>query len=431
MQIAYGVGLWANGQSLYSLAGDAPTYIQTANNVWTRGVWSSDPSANPKPDNFRMPIYPLMLLPFIIFSLPFGWLMLLQGAAILLTVFLTYFYGRRLFSERAAFLAAIVLALDPFLASKYVAKAVMTEAFALPILLAGMGSMALFLRDRRRKTLFLAALFMVVGAYLKPQFVAFIPFLLLAGLIAGRATYKTAALSFLLAVGLLSPWLYYNFAVLKVFQFSSIPAVTLFDTAYRFKFSQTKGQDPYFKTTYIEPGKAIVGAQNAEQLFEPHNAETLAAVGKKWIMEAPFAFAFYHVIHIPRLFYHDTTLDTLHEDFGWFRSLDESDDTGTLKDALFGRFAKAGTALREHPAILLSLLMKAFVLMTSLLALANYVLRRWRAKEHAPVALLLCAFLLVYGVMLSPVGLHRYRIPVEPIILLLAADSFFLFKKIV
>jgi 4-amino-4-deoxy-L-arabinose transferase-like glycosyltransferase len=423
MQIGYGIGLWANGRAAYSQIGDGPSYVQTAMNFWQRGIWSADPTANPLPDNFRMPIYPLVLLFFLATRIPLDWLMVLQSASVVLAACLTYFYGRRLFSERVAFIAALILALDPFLASKYVARAVMTEAFALPLLLVGLCSMALFFRDRTRKRLFHAAIFIVAGAYLKPQFVSVVPFLLLTGLLAGRAAWKNAVLAFSLAIVLLSPWLYYNFAVLKVFQFSSIPPVTLFDTAYRFKFWLTKGQDPYFQSTMIGPGLAILGVENSNQFFEPHRAEILEDVGKKWIMEAPFSFVFYHIIHIPRVFYHDTTLETLREDFGWFSSLENGDDTGTLKDVIFGRFAKAASETRQHPAILLALLLKVLMLAVSLLALGNYVLRRILAKEHSQISLLLCAFLLMYGVMVSPLGLHRYRIPIEPLLLLLAGDS--------
>ena len=67
VQSLFAVGLVSTHQPLLALEGDAPNYLDTAQNFLNKGVWSASPQENPKPDNFRTPVYPLFLIPFLYF----------------------------------------------------------------------------------------------------------------------------------------------------------------------------------------------------------------------------------------------------------------------------------------------------------------------------------------------------------------------------
>ena len=423
VQIGYGWLLQASGQEPFSFVGDGPSYMETARNVLEEGVWSSDPAPNPLPDNFRAPIYPLLLIGFIKLGWPFTLLFVLQALAVAAAAGLTYWYGRSLFSERVGLIAGLVLAVDPILASRAVSKALMTEAFALPLLLIGFGSLALFVKRSDGKQLLISTLALGLGANLKPQFVFFLLLSYVAVFHVKRVSARTVLASLGLAGLLLLPWLSYNFIVLGVPQFSSVSETNLFDIGYRFQHWLTKSKDPYFNENYIIAGSALVGAENSMQLFEPIKAKRLARIGREWIVSAPLPFLWFHTTRVPRTFYHDTTIDTLYEDFGWFPSLRNGDSTALAKHIVFFRRSQAMDEIREHPASLLALAFQIIVLLVSLLALSNDVVRRALVGDRSSVALLWIALLLAYGFLVSPMGLHRYRVPIEPMLLLLAMDS--------
>ncbi len=422
-QIGYGWLLQASGTEVFSLLGDGPSYLQTAQNVLEHGLWSADPAADARPDNFRAPIYPLLIAGLLRAGGAFDILFALQALAVAATAGLAYGYGRALWSERTGLVAGLVLAIDPFLASRFVAKALMTEAFALPLMLVGFGSLALFVRRSDGRSFLLATLAFGLGANLKPQFIFFLLLSYAAIFFAKRIAARTIITSFVISGALLLPWLSYNFIGLRVFQYSSVSDTNLFDVGYRFQHWRTKGADPFFNENYIAAGSALVGAENTMQLFEPHKAKRLAANGRGWILSAPAAFLWFHTTRIPRTFYHDTTIDTLYEDFGWFPSLRGADPTALAKDLVLFRWNDAMRQIREHPAALLAFGFQLLVLLLSLLALGNAFIRRAVTGEWSSVPLLWTGLMLAYGFLVSPMGLHRYRVPIEPMLLLLAVDS--------
>lgn len=106
MHFFYGLGLWFSGNNLYSIDGDAPSYIQTAQNFLEQGVWSADADLDKKSDNFRTPIFPLILLLFLKFKLSFVFLILIQSCLMIATSILVYIWGRKIFHEQVAFLVA-------------------------------------------------------------------------------------------------------------------------------------------------------------------------------------------------------------------------------------------------------------------------------------------------------------------------------------
>lgn len=423
------------GHPQYSLGGDAPSYINTAHNVLEKGIWSSDSGAYPRPDNFRTPVYPLMLALFIGAHISLLFVALFQDLLLVCGAVITYTLGKKLFSPRVAFISALCVGLSPYLASSFVARSIMTEPLALTLTTAAFLSLAIFIDTKRARWLYIGTLLLGIDALTKPQFVLFGVTIILAVALATtrmstvRSAAKQCITACVLFAALLAPWAYYTFVTLGVTQFSSVSHTTLFDAATRFKSWESARQGVIYDQDYRRQGRIALGiplndtAFSDHELFEPHNAARLAQVGMSIIVSSPLDFALYHIIHIPRLFYHDTTIDSLHEDFGIFPSIEGGDDIDIIKYAATGHIRHAYDLVMQHPAWTLSLMLKLATLLMSILAFASYYFDRRKST------LFLISVLALYGILVSPFGLHRYRVPIEPILLLLGLTSISLFAR--
>ncbi len=425
VHIIYSTLWYVMGRPQYSLGGDASSYITTAQNFLSQDIWSSDQKLYPLPDNFRTPLYPLFLSFFLFFHLSFFYAVVFQDSIMILGVAVVYVLGKKLFSERIAFFASLILALSPYLASSFVSRSIMAEPFSFLFTSLSFLLFALYIRDTKQNYLYLGSLFLALDALTKPQFVLFSFFILLAFIYTqGKKKVSHCVISLGLFGLLISPWLYYTFTRFRVLQFSSVSHTTLFDASVRFQSWRegTRGKD------YRVEGRKVLDVENDPtftdtQLFEPHNALRLASYGISYISHAPFSYIVYHLIHIPRLFYHDTTIDSLYEDFGIFSSIHQGDDIQVIKDGIRGNISSAWYGLIDHPAWILSLSLKFLTLLMSILAFSTVFFER---KRHM---LFLVGVIAVYGALVSPFGLHRYRVPIEPLLLLLAFNTISIIKK--
>jgi len=427
LRLFFGVLWYVNDRPLYNASGDGPSYIQTAKNFTEKGIWSSDPSSNPKPDNFRTPIYPLFLSFFLKLNIPFDYIAMIQGLLMAVSAALIYFLGRRLFNESVAFWAGFIFAVHPYLASSFVSSAILTEVFAVFLLIISFFGLAVYIKEEEKKFLIIGSVFLALAALTKPQFLIFSFFILVAIFLSGDKfllKIKKIILCFLIYFILISPWLYYNFFVLKVPQFSSVPSVSAYIIAGYFQESLKGGHGLQFNDFTFEQAKKITNSDYDAQLFEPHNAEKLAKLGTAFIKTKLFSFAYYHITHIPRIFYHDTTVETLAGDLNNPQNLKPGEiDINVIKNIWKGDFSAAKTDLSRHPLWFLSLLLKATTLLLAVLAIMNFFLVRKFTGQISKVSLFFLLFIVSFGVMASPVGQQRYRVPIEPFIFILAFDS--------
>lgn len=423
LRLIFSIGLFATGQPLFSLEGDAGSYIQTAKNFIEKGVWSANLGDNPSPDNMRTPVYPLFLMFFIGFGIPFIYAVIIQDILMAVSAVLIYVLGRRLFNEKTAFFAGLIFALEPYLASTFISKAIMTESFVLFFLILSFLNLALYIKEKNSKNLTAGSIFLALSALTKPQFFPFLIFIFIAVILAGKICLRRLFFACAIFLILVSPWLFYNFFVLKTVQFSSVPGLSLYVAADFFR--QWENKSDYLKVYEypIEKAERMLDV-NSEELFEPENAQKLSNMGKEIILEKPLSFVFYHIIHIPRLFWHETTVETIAQDFDISENTKQGEmDINAIKNIFHGRFSDAFKDLLNHPIWLVSLFLKIAVLLLSILALLNFFLKWIVGKEISRVSLFFLLIIVSYAVMMSPFGQQRYRVPIEPFILLLALDS--------
>ncbi len=425
MRLLFSFGLVLNHNPLISVTGDAQDYLYTASNFLDKGIWSSSPAENPEPDNFRAPIYPFFLMFFHKFNISLEYVGLIQDLIMALTAVLIYILGRKIFFETAAFFAAVFFALDPYLASPFVSKAIMTEAFAVFFLIVSLFNLGIYIREKTPPNLYWGSFFLALTALIKPQFFIFGFFIFLAVFLAGEhRNFRQFAASGLIFFTLLSPWLYYNFFTLKVFQFSSNPYAAFYQSVGFFQEFLKGGHGPEYNDYTWDRARQRFGVRYDAQLFEPHRAKELADLGFKFIIERPFSFAFYHITRIPRLFWHDNTIGSIARSFG-IRSvvLGPRTDIDIIKDIFNGKFYSAWSEFRSHPIWLVSIFLKLTILSLSLLAFLNFFLRWKLGAGFLKISLFFLLFIFLYAVMVSPLGQQRYRVPIYPLILILAFDG--------
>lgn len=433
MHIAFTVALYFNHKPLIDTAGDAPSYIQTAKNFIEKGVWSSVADNNPKPDNFRVPLYPLFLSFFLYFGIPLWVIGIIQSIVMMGLSVAIYRLGARLFSDAVSFFAALVFSIEPYIVSSYITRAVMTEAFAVTFFTVALLLLGLFLRGQQPRYLWWSAAGFAFASLTKPQLFPFGILLLASVLLINRnvVSWRSSLITFGIFGVFVSPWIAYNLFALHTFQYSSItgPAY-FFDSTHRFMMWKTNGQDPNYNRPYWERAREILGTgPDANELFSPHSAEILGDVAQETLRRYPFSYAYYHLIHVPRLFYHDFNLEAFTDDFGIDLNLQGGEmDINVIKYVVRGNLSAAWNQITLHPFWIISLFLKTTFFLFGILAIGNCIIRWWVTGEKSQFAILMGIFLLLYGIGVSPFGQQRYRVPIEPLILLLAGDSMYLFS---
>ena len=346
------------------------------------------------------------------------------------TAIFIYTLGRKLFSDKIAFFSAVIFASEPYLSSTFISKAIMTEPIAIFFLAVVFLNLAVFVKEKSVRNLTWGSIFLALLSLTKPQFFFFFIFIGLAVLLSQqKQKLKLLAFSYGLFFLLVSPWMIYNLISFKTWQFSSVSNVTVYVIADYFQIWKNKNYENY--ENYIEKAKKIVGADNAAQLFRPDNSKKLANIGKEIILQNPFSFAFYHISHIPRLFWHDTTIETIEENFGIKQSNEEGTDIDSVKNLLKGNFKKSLLGIKENPIWIVSLFLKMLALLLGALAILNPLIKYATTKKFSVISMLFASAIILYAVMISPVGQHRYRSLIEPLILLLSLEIlsiFFSFK---
>lgn len=432
IRLIFGLGLFFSGQELYSQTGDAPDYIQTARNFLDKKIWSADSSANPEFDNLRTPIYPLFLTIFLLLKIPLLYAAIFQDLLMAATAVLIFTLGRRIFSDKVSFWTAMIFAMDPYLSSTFISKSIMTEPIAMFFLAVAFLNLALFVKEKNVKNLTWGSIFIALLALTKPQFFFFFVFIGLAIVLSRqKQKLKLFALSYCIFLFIISPWMAYNFFAFKTWKFSSVSDVTMYVIADYFQIWKNKSHSENSEN-YIEKVRKIVGAENASQLFVPRNAKILSEIGKEVILQNPFPFAFYHIIHIPRLFWHDTTIETITKDFGMAQKIREGSDIDAARNLLTGNFKSGVTSIKENPIWVVSLSLKIIALLLGILAIFNPLIKYAITKRFPAESLLIVAAIILYAAMISPVGQHRYRSLIEPLILFLSLETLgilFIFKN--
>jgi 4-amino-4-deoxy-L-arabinose transferase-like glycosyltransferase len=156
---------------------DARQYVTYGYNILTHGIYSKELSDSPKPDSFRSPGYPIIIVAAMYFGGDKGYYQLIIITQVIISsllVLLTFFIGIRFMHFFYALVAAFFVAINPHLIS--ISSYILTETFFSFFLLLSTLCIIIALQ-KRRLLLFLLAALLFGYTYFINETALLIPFL--------------------------------------------------------------------------------------------------------------------------------------------------------------------------------------------------------------------------------------------------------------
>lgn len=401
------------GLELVTLTGDAKGYMVLAENLVEHRVFSLSESEPYAPESFRAPGYPFFLA--MVYAVFHNWVvvLLLQVAIVSVAPVLLYLLFAPYF-ERAAFWGAVVFALEPtrlFLSSMLLSDALFTSLF--------LGSLVVLEWGRRRSSLsYIALAGAILGLCILVRPIAlFLPVLYAAYLIffipQRKRSIIAAVVGCLAALVIISPWMVRNHLLFGSWNISSVGAANL-----------VLYNAPEFLTYAPDDGaEMVLTAFNEEQNSLPrHEALSLAqssvftSTFREVIAGRELSYIFFHMVKTIPFF----VTDGLREIARLLRF-----EIGTLPNisgALLAGDSRlvAAYLAQGNLAVVLLLVGSGFWSVVSILCGWKLLQALYR---RGPAFIFFCATLVLYFALLTgPVSNARYRLPVEGILLAVAAS---------
>lgn len=418
LRVLFLISFTSHGDASFLATGDSETYLDIARNLSSHGSYASTPELIP--DNHRPPLYPFFLVPFIASDIPLYIVAFVQDILVSVSVVLLYVFGRKIFSERAAFIAAIVFAVEPVGLS--FSNIIMAEALFMIVFIPALFFLALYVKSRSTRDLILGAFFLALSA-LARSFAFYFFFLIpLVALIAQPKLipWRPICIALILFFMMLMPWLWWNKTTFGSFQFSSTGSRNLYqDNATEFEKWLYPERQPFFT---IENRERIVGEGKVQTV---EGAHALGEVAKDFILEHPLKYAVFHSLYVPRLFMHDGYIEIYERLSGKKTALSQTPIYG---DIITLQWRSVVDKIKKTPALVLPIIPKLFFIFIAILAFLHVFLS-YRSGDLTLFysSLFLTLFILVYAFFVSPVGQARLRLAIHPVLFLLAADSIRIF----
>ena len=375
------LSFFSNAQSL--IHEDSKDYLAVAQNLVAQGVYSMDnPDANQRtePDNFRTPLYPFFLVPFVYFNQSPYVVAVIQDILTALGIVLIYFLGKRVFDEKIAFWGSLIFALEPY--SALLNNQLLTEWLFTITLAPALLLLALYVKEHNIKHLYISSALFALAALTKPLA---LPILILIPIIAlfikrDRSVFVCA---FLIAI-VIAPWIIRNKISIDKWSFSTIGEYNLYNY-------NAKHFNRWLTEQNEEPqGTGAYPILSLDKYFKPEKADAYLSAGKNFILANPLNYASFIFVKLPALF-----LDT-----GYTTITDGLNSGRTVTDVILigGRI---------------------FFLLIAILTAVNFA---FKSK-------VLVVMLLAIALVASPFGAARYRVAINPILFMLALNALYLLKS--
>lgn len=406
------VGLsYAKGLDPVALTGDSKGYILLAQNLLDHRVFSLADAPPYAPESFRSPGYPVFLAGLFALVGTSTFALFVHALIMSLAPMFLYLLARP-YHERSAFWAAVVFAFEPvrlFLAASFLSDSFFTVLF--------LASLVALERGRERGShRWIAASGILLGTMILVRPIAiFLPIVYAAYLLVQSDRFRRGAqhalLACVLALVIVSPWMYRNHVVFGSWNISSVGNANLM-----------LYNAPEFLKWHPDAGaQSVLDAFNAEQALLPRaEALSLARSGvftdtfRDIIRGNEASYLFFHLFKTVPFFVTDGLRDTLR-----------------LMDVEIGTMPNISTALMRGDVatlftyllsgglpIMLLVIGSGFWAIVTLL-FASESIRALIRRDLFPLflTLLICYFAFLTG----PVSNARYRVPAEGLIFFLAA----------
>lgn len=405
---------------------DSHTYIQAAKNMLTYGVYSMGYAAPPSPDSFRTPLYPLLLIPFVKFDISWYVLAVIQALVMSFAAGVAYLFGRKIFSERVAFWGALLFAVEPF--GALIGTQVITEAFFSLLFIAALYSFARYIQDSRPRQLVLGALALALAALLKQFALFFGIFIVIAFFMSGvrPRRWKTIVVALTVFVAILSPWIIRNRVTLNTWDFSSQSGYNVY--AYNAaEFSIWLQANFPERITKKQVFLEYNDRASLNDRYDTSEVPRMQEAAMRFIGSYPLLYTIFHVEHMPLLF----TNSAYNNFFYSIKRLQfrYEDEAALYNDLSAFNVVAAARRVAEHPVLLLTLVANLFFIIVALLALLAPIIE-WRREGSArKTTIFFVAIIIFYALLSSPINGARLRIPLNPVLFMLALHSVVLLRS--
>lgn len=212
-----------NGLSIF-FRSDGTEYQTLVLNLINRGEFSLDRQAPFVPTDYRTPIYPAWLAIIYLVFKSFTPAIFIGATVFALSAPLVYLIGKEMFSEKIALAGAILFAVEPW--ALFQSGFLAAEQIFLPFLLFSIYLFCRYLKSGKFQYLYLASLFLGLTTMIRPATLYFILIFAFLALVIELKysifkSLKISALTVLIFIAVLSPWLIRNKIVLNTWQLSS------------------------------------------------------------------------------------------------------------------------------------------------------------------------------------------------------------------
>lgn len=283
-----------NGLSIF-FRSDGTEYQTLVKNIVYNGEFSLDQRAPFVPTDYRTPGYPFWLAIIYLVFKSFTPAIFMGVVVFALSAPLVYLIGKEIFSEKIAFLSAVLFAIEPW--ALFQSSFLVAEQIFLPFLLFSVYLFCRYLNSKNNTFLYSASLFLGITVLIRPAALYFIFIFVFLAFIAERKNYifrslKTSALTILIFIVVLSPWLIRNKVVLNTWQLSSTASNgVLYIESYMLNKYLGKITDEH----EWERAAQILGTYDFESMKRINNAKILADYAIKEIKVNKAAFAAMHL----------------------------------------------------------------------------------------------------------------------------------------
>ena len=206
-----GIVFFVNPDSIFQF--DSWSYLNIANNVLESGIYSRDAAAPFIIDSTRTPFYPFFLGLFVHFGLPSWTIILAQIVVSSFTTCLIYMVTQTLrLTQKAGVIAALLFAIDPV--SIFFSNTILTETLFTFLLVLGIYYFIRALKFHEHRSLYATALILSFATLCRPVSLYLIPVLGLAYLLSRRIKpvyiFKQGLVFTAICAIILGPWFMRN-----------------------------------------------------------------------------------------------------------------------------------------------------------------------------------------------------------------------------
>ncbi len=389
---------------------DSPNYALLGENLLSHHFFSKD---NVHSETFRTPAYPLLLAATLGLTGSFFPVLLLQSIFALLLSCMLFLMGSTLGYPRAGFVAALLFLLSP--STLFHSLVILTD---LPFTFFVVLAVYLLFFSKRRSLPIIFASGLCLGiatlfrpiALLLPFLFVFFKFFVDRPFFSKQKTISVLLVLFGFAL-VMAPWMIRNKVEEGVYALSSIgPYNFAFSNIPDF-LSQKFGKDSLELSSYRKRIDTLPPTE-AESL---RNSSKLRSFTNPYLEEYLFEYTKFHLSFLPNFFFGSSiryvVQGVAYPSVKKFFGLDENAQS-IREAALTKNWKSLWLGLRQQFFFNLDRLFLVFFTVAAFLSLL--LVRRQR-----PIVLLLLCTVLYFAFLTGPVAIVRYRLPADPLILLL------------